>query len=113
MDPLDLSDVVRSLRRSRGRVAALVALGELDVASPAELAARAGLSPRHILGIMIGQMPGFAPRSSLVALGLATPRLTRHGAAFGITPKGRAVLAALPRREVPRAHLNIASTRSL
>lgn len=113
MDLLDLAIIVRSLRRSRGRSSSFAALVDLGVASPAELAARAGMSRKHVKGVMIGAMPGFQPALSLVALGLAVPRLTRHGVAFAATEKARVVLAALERREVPRVHLNIASMRSL
>jgi len=62
---------------------------------------------------MIGRLPEFRPAMSLVALGLVTPRLSHLGAAFEITTKGRLVLAMMANRELPRLHLNIASTRSL
>lgn len=114
--PLEFADVLRSLRRSRARRDAFWSLLALKIASPEELAEHAGFSVEHVRGVMIGDMPGFRPEASLVALGLASPRLTRLGPAFASTRKAEVVGAMLVSRAArvePAPHLNIASMRSL
>lgn len=102
LDPLALADIVRSLRRSRARLAVLVALGELEVATSSEIAVRARISHRHVEGVMIGNMPEFRPAMSLVGLGLVVPRMSHLGHSFGLSAMGRGVLARLEQRELPR-----------
>lgn len=96
--PLDFALILRSLRRSRARRAIFRALLVLRIASPAELAAQANVTAKHVRGVMIGDMPAFRADLSLVALGLATPRLTRAGAAFECTARADALAELLDER---------------
>jgi len=101
IDPFDLARIVRALRRSRARRAALRALLELRVASSPELAARARVGRADVEGALVGRMPRYRPRLSLASLGLATPCPTQEGVVFAATDKALALASVLSEREIP------------
>lgn len=101
IDPLDLARIVRALRRSRARRAALRALVELGVAASPELAVRARVGRADVEGALVGRMPRYRPLLSLASLGLARACPTPEGVVFAATDKARELAPLLSGRELP------------
>lgn len=87
--------VVRALRRSRARRAALLALDELGSAYLGQLAAASGVRAASLRMALEGGLPGYKPESAAIALALATFRDGPVGRIYTITDGGRRAAAAL------------------
>lgn len=92
-----LLDIARSLRRSHGRRRVLLALHELERATLAQLAEHARMETKRVHAVLHGQLPGFRPELSLLALGLATTEHAVEGASYAITARGQLMVKSLAR----------------
>lgn len=97
-----LSDVVRSLRRSRQRRDVFEALISLGSASAAQLAEAARVDRQRISAIMFGELPHYKPAFGLVRLGVAMMEHDAHGVRFRDTPFAAEAAAEMARLDGER-----------
>lgn len=91
-----LLEIGRSMRRSYARRAVLCALDELGTAHAARIAERSRQTAQRVHAVLHGNLPGFRPDLSLLALELVRTA-GGEGSVYEITARGRLVVKSLQR----------------
>ena len=93
----NLLDIRYSLRRSRIRVAILLALLRLDESYLSDLARLAGADPARADGALYGDNEEYRRSDGLVSLGLVVAKKKKDRVVFSLTDLGRQVATAWQR----------------
>ena len=97
MDPIP-AIAERSLRKSRTRRRALLMLNSVGEAYLGLLSHMLGVEPKRVRGVLLGDLPHYAPDLALVTIGLVSAHDTPRGRLFRITKDGRRKARSVAKR---------------